>query len=147
MLELLPDSNNCKYKNASTYVKLQDAYVAEKGTTVGGWQQIGYVMKNSSNFYYCGVSASAQTCDDANGYGGTSDITTDTYTAYWTASSKAALNDCTAGSVWSLTTSQNSNSGGLVLYEAAITQGANSVTGACKTLTPNFEKLNTKPAS
>ncbi|MBO4827928.1 MAG: hypothetical protein J5534_00560 [Fibrobacter sp.] len=30
------------------YVKLQDAYVSEKGTAVGSWKQIGYLMKNSN---------------------------------------------------------------------------------------------------
>ena len=30
------------------YVKLQDASVSEKGTAVGSWKQIGYLMKNSN---------------------------------------------------------------------------------------------------
>ena len=29
-------------------MKLQDAYVSEKGTAVGSWKQIGYLMKNSN---------------------------------------------------------------------------------------------------
>ena len=37
---------------AGTYVKLQDAYVAEQGTKVGTWKDIGYVMRNTTNFYY-----------------------------------------------------------------------------------------------
>ena len=41
------------------YVKLQDAYVSEKGTAVGSWKQIGYLMKNSNNFYYCGAATCA----------------------------------------------------------------------------------------
>ena len=125
-------------------MKLQDAYVAEKGTTVGNWKQIGYVMKNSSNYYYCGASASAQTCDDAAGYGSTSTTTYDAYVAYWTASSKATLNDCQANSVWSLTTSANGSSGGMVLYAAAVTGGPD---GNCDVLTPNFLKLNTASAN
>ena len=89
---------------AGTYVKLQDAYVAEVGTHVGRWAQIGYVMNNSSNL----------------------------------ATNVATLNECKNGSLWKLETSQNGSQGGLVLYTA---------TDPCNTLTPNFERLNTKSGS
>ncbi|WP_176421993.1 hypothetical protein [Fibrobacter sp. UWH1] len=38
-------------------MKLQDAYVAEKGTRVGNWKEIGYLMQNTSNFFYCDLAA------------------------------------------------------------------------------------------
>ena len=129
---------------AGEYVKLQDAYVAENGTHVGNWKQIGYLMKSSSNFYYCGSDANACENEDATGYGGTSSTTYSNYVAYWTATSKATLNDCQAKSVWSLTTSQNGSSGGLVLYTAAVTGGDD---GNCDVLTPNYKRLNTAAAA
>lgn len=125
-------------KSSPTYVKLQDAYVAEKGTTVGSWKQIGYSMMSSSNFYYCGENTNACSTEDAKGYGNTTPITTETYTAYWAATNKATLNDCQKNSVWSLTTAQNGSAGGLIVYTAAISDANN-----CEDLTPNFMKLNT----
>ena len=38
---------------ASTYVKLQDAYVSESNM-IGGWKKIGYVMNAATNFTYAG---------------------------------------------------------------------------------------------
>lgn len=38
-------------------MKLQDAFVAEKGTRVGNWKEIGYLMQNTSNFFYCDLAA------------------------------------------------------------------------------------------
>ena len=125
-------------KSSPTYVKLQDAFVAEKGTTVGSWKQIGYSMMSSSNFYYCGADANACETEDPKGYGNTTPITTDTYTAYWAATNRATLNDCQKKSVWSLTTAQNGSAGGLIVYTAAISDANN-----CEDLTPNFMKLNT----
>ena len=126
------------------YVKLQDAYVAENGTHVGNWKEIGYLMMTSSNYYYCGENANACETKDATGYGNTSSASYTGYTAYWTATNIATLNDCQAKSVWALTTSQNGSSGGLVLYDATVTGGDN---GNCDVLTPNFKKLKTKTSS
>lgn len=123
-------------------MKLQDAYVSEKGTTVGSWKQIGYLMKNSNNFYYCG----AETCSastNTDGYGSSTDITTDTYVLAngWRAQNVSTLNDCQANSFWNLATSANSTTGGSILYEATTT-GTD-----CEALTPNFKLLKTKSDS
>ncbi len=123
------------------YVKLQDAYVAENGTHVGSWFDIGYLMKNSSNFYYCNNGSAACTDEgNSDGYSGTKTTknTPTDYVASWNATSIATLNDCAANSTWILTTSQNGDEGGIVLYTATVSSED------CKILTPNFEKLNTK---
>lgn len=125
---------------SSFYVKLQDAYVAENGTHVGSWFDIGYLMKNSSNFYYCNDASKA--CTDAgnsDGYSGTKTTksTPTDYVASWNATNIATLNDCASNSTWTLTTSQNGDEGGIVLYKASVSSED------CKILTPNFEKLDT----
>ena len=118
---------------AGTYVKLQDAYVAEVGTHAGNWANIGYVMSNSNNFVYC---ATATTCGTtaAAGTAGVDETQPTDYVAHWTATTRATLNDCQSASNWTLVTSQNGSQGGLVLYTA---------TNPCTQLTPNFSNLNT----
>ncbi len=121
-------------------MKLQDAYVAEKGTTVSSWKQIGYLMKNSSNFIYCGKASCADN-DNSDGYGSATDITTDAFTgAYWTAHNIATLNDCAAGDNWALSTAANATTGGSILYNGTV---KNTGTFLCEPLTANFEKLIT----
>jgi prepilin-type N-terminal cleavage/methylation domain-containing protein len=129
---------------AGEYVKLQDAFVAEKGTRVGNWKEIGYLMKNSSNFYYCDASSgNCAATSNSTGYAGTASIGDGTYSAWWRATNIATLNDCTANKDWTLQTSQSGSSGGIVLYEAKI-NAQQSATEDCAVLTPNFLKLNTK---
>lgn len=125
-------------------MKLQDAFVAENGTHVGSWFDIGYLMNNSSNFYYCNA-ASGTACtstNNADGYLGTKTTkgTPTDYVASWTATNIATLNDCAANSSWNLTTSQNGDEGGIVLYAATVSKD-------CDILTPNFKKLNTKTSA
>ena len=116
---------------AGTYVKLQDAYVAEQGTKVGTWTEIGYKMANSSNFTYCGTDGETD-CAANDG------STAAAYVAQWKATSAATMNDCPSASTWSLITSQNGSSGGLVNYTAKIENYSK-----CQPLTVNFCKLGT----
>lgn len=127
---------------AGEYVKLQDAYVAEKGTSVGTWKQIGYLMANSSNYNYCDKGSGCEEGDNSKGYG--TEASVSGYVANWTATSVATLNDCPAKSNWTLVTSQNGSAGGLVLYTASVSKGDD---GDCDVLTPNFKRLNTKKSS
>lgn len=114
--------------------------MSEKGTTVGSWKQIGYLMKNSSNFIYCGKTSCASG-DNTDGYGSATDITTDAFTGgYWTAHNVATLNDCAAGDNWKLSTSANNSTGGTILYTATV---SNTGTTLCEMLTASFTKLNT----
>lgn len=127
---------------AGEYVKLQDAFVAEKGIRVGNWKEIGYLMKNSSNFYYCDANQSCKG-SNASGYGATVSVADGTFEAYWTATNVATLNDCVADKNWTLKTAQNGTAGGMVTYEATI-DGKKSTGEDCEVLTPNFLKLDTK---
>ncbi|SHG32264.1 prepilin-type N-terminal cleavage/methylation domain-containing protein [Fibrobacter sp. UWH9] len=130
---------------AGEYVKLQDAYVAEKGIRVGNWKEIGYLMKNSSNYYYCD-QAKGTACTSGNnrdGHGSTGTFVDYDFTATWTATNIATLNDCNANSNWSLTTSGNSSAGGLVTYTATVDNQDNVAGGSCEVLTPNFLRLHT----
>jgi len=120
---------------AGEYVKLQDAFVAEKGVRVGNWKEIGYLMKNTSNFYYCDKASACGASDNTDGYAAQGSVADENYVAYWTATSLAVLNDCAKGSDWNLTTAQNSTSGGTVTYTATPTSGD------CYVLTPSFDKL------
>ena len=130
---------------AGEYVKLQDAFVAEKGIRVGNWKEIGYLMKNSSNFYYCDKTSCAES-DNSNGYASEETINDNDYETAWAATSLATLNDCASGKSWSLETDQNGSAGGMVTYEAKI-NAQKSATDDCAVLTPNFLKLDTKGSS
>lgn len=121
---------------AGEYVKLQDAFVAEKGIRVGNWKEIGYLMKNSSNFYYCdAASGNCQASSNTTGYAGTASVADNNYVATWRATNIATLNDCAANSNWTLVTARNGSSGGMVTYTATPTSGD------CFVLTPNFDKF------
>ena len=121
---------------AGEYVKLQDAYVAEKGTEIGTWKQIGYLMRNSSNFYYDGIAAPTKD-SNADGYG-SGKVTGMSAANAWAAKAVATLNDCVNG-VWNIAISGNTSAGGLVSYTATTSDDNN-----CRqALTPNFTKLTT----
>lgn len=118
-------------KNIAYYVKLQDAFVAEVGTGIGNWTKIGYKMDNSSAFTYGGFKA--------GGTDGTVLLTAGQESA-WTATAIGALNDCIAGSVWSLDVDANASAGGVATYTAKITNNDNN---ECDVLTPNYKRLST----
>ena len=116
---------------AGSYVKLQDAYVAESGA-VGDWGKIGYSMRDGDSFDY----------DDASsGYSNNTVIVEklDGSLKGWKATSKVKLNDCVIGSEWSIALSAaTSSSQGMVNYTTAVTNG-----NGCSDLTPSFSKLTT----
>ena len=123
---------------AGTYVKLQDAYVAEKGTYVGSWTMIGYNMPSSNNFAY----------SDKDLAGGTTEISTLSNKVGWVAKNNAKLNDCVANSEWTITLSEasaaSSSQGSPVTYTAAVPTAGTSGAAAgsdCGALTPNFTKV------
>lgn len=119
---------------ASTYVKLQDAFVAESGTYVGNWTMTGYNMPQSNNFIYTGA------------------IETNTLalsglqaTEGWSATNTAKLNDCPANSKWSISvaeaSTENAAKGSPIAYTAAIPAAQNGSTSDCSQLTPNFTSI------
>lgn len=127
---------------AGEYVKLQDAYLAEKGDSLGSWQKIGYNMFNNSNFDYyedgTKVGDKGYVADNAS-----ASLETGKANA-WGAANKATLNDCpipASGASWKLAVSKNDEIGGSAVYEAT------TVDNNCESLTPSFAKLTTKKSS
>ncbi len=114
---------------AGEYVKLQDAFVSESGTTVGNWTKIGYTMANSASFNYTqgGLSAGTTALEGLDATSG------------WVATAIAKLNDCKAQATWTINVKENKSgagAGGPVLYQAAYSDEPN-----CSPLTPNFQRL------
>ena len=124
---------------ATTYVKLQDAYVSE-ANAVGSWKLIGYVSPGATsastegattNFGYLAANPAAA--------GETAAISTfSSATKVWGARNLVALNDCAAqadaaidAANWTISITGNSN-GNSVSYTAAT---------SCAQLTPTFDKI------
>ena len=124
----------CRDIFTSTYVKLQDAYVAESGINVGNWKTIGYNMPGSNNFTYAQgeVTASTTALKGLKAKSG------------WTATNNAKLNDCAANSQWTITIAEADNAdaskGSPITYNAT-TPAAGDNAGDCAALTPNFTKI------
>ena len=116
---------------AGTYVKLQQAYFSESNK-VGGWTLIGYVGPGESK---TNANGSSQTTNF--NYFGSIDASTSqeqtTAATLWTAASRPALNDCTAGSQW-IVKARTSNAEVLFTAESPALAG-------CKALTPTFDKI------
>ena len=115
--------NVWRRKSTATYVKLQDAYVAETGTGIGGWDKIGYAMPTSSNFKYSGYTANESV-----------ELTSGKDDA-WVAHNNGALNDCVVGDNWKINVEGNSAKGGSAKY--VLPKPADG----CEVLTPNFCKI------
>ena len=114
---------------AGTYVKLQDAFVAEDGVNVGDWTTIGYNMQSSNNFNYT----------ESDLKGGSAALKGLSQKVGWTATNKAKLNDCAANSNWTIKLSESTTAskGSPIVYDAA----APDAKGACNALTPNFANI------
>ena len=116
---------------AGTYVKLQDAYVAEAGVYIGNWTMIGYNMPKSQNFNFTGAITSE-----------TTKIEGLAKTEGWAASNIAKLNDCPAGKNWIMSVQEapagNAAKGSPVKYtpEYDATNGTK-----CSPLTANFTSI------
>ena len=124
---------------AGTYVKLQDAYVAESGTKVGTWTTIGYNMPASKNFTYTGPMEADATLEGLSA------------TIGWQAQNNAKLNDCNKNSAWTIKVAEAGNSdatkGSPIAYTAEVpTATADDGNGACGSLTPNFTTLSSGTA-
>jgi len=124
---------NYEIELVDTYVKLQDAYVAETGAYIGSFIKIGYevpgkkseTLGETTNFKYEEVG----TYVDGTAALGTS------ATLVWQATNLLKLNDC-AGSAanWQL----NVTGGSSGQYTWGTHQGT-----SCDALTPNFKNLGT----
>ena len=132
-------------------MKLQDAYVSEKGDKLGNWNAIGYKMPSSATFHY--YDGSTEITDKT---GKSSEAASDVDLASgispaWQAVPQTALNDCPTGtnSAWIINVTASTSGEG----EAAKTEGGAAIYEAtnsnadCLALTPSFTKLTTKAAS
>ena len=120
-------------------MKLQDAYVAEKGTFAGTWTNIGYNMPASTNFDYSGALAADVALEGL------------TKTKGWSAKNNAKLNDCNKESEWKISIAEASNDdaskGSPIAYFAETPDNAEgSTNGNCASLTPNFTNLSSGAA-
>ena len=120
---------------AGSYVKLQDAYVAESAA-MGNWDKIGYKMRSSETFGYddgAAIKAAVTTNVESLGTKGQDG---------WVATSKVKLNDCNNKSTWTINVKAASNSAqGMVSYTASVSD-AGQATTPCSDLTPSFSKLS-----
>ena len=119
---------------AGEYVKLQDAFISETGTTYGSWKFIGYTMNDNSVFDYSEEHFTAGAADtDVLG----------TATEVWKAQPKANLNDCTsADGYWELKIKQSTVAGDNGAQYEAHVKGDD-----CNVLTPGYGKLDATGAA
>ena len=121
---------------AGTYVKLADAYAAEK-EEIGNFSQIGYVPpgKVSGNTWVTNTFTYSETLTAS-----TSEV--------WTATSNGKMNDCASGKSWTVTTtktgSENTAASGTLTHVAATPDGTS---GACGVLTPSFTAIGNSAGS
>ena len=125
---------------ASTYVKLQQAYISES-VAIGDWGVIGYKgpgdedvksdltgggKSHTTNFEY----TESQTFVNNTVALGSSDI------IGWNAKNLAKLNDCASAINWQVKVKENTNSAGDAEFTATVLNQA-----TCLALAPNFEKI------
>ena len=124
---------------AGTYVKLQDAFVAETGAYYGSWNKIGYIIGSGEACVAAGgctrETSNFTFSEEKSGYvNGTAAMGSSQAT--WAAQNKLKLNDCTSAKNWQLKLEQASSSTqGEYTWEAVNT---------CSELTPNFGNLGNK---
>jgi type IV pilus assembly protein PilA len=107
---------------AGTWIKLQQAYKMETGSFGANAAIISYTAPTSTNFNY----------DPNPGL-------------EWVASSRFGTNECRENTEWIVEFTEGPNSNDPTTVE--IKNAANSSTGGCKALTPNFCKLGGGPGS
>ena len=116
---------------AGTYVKLQDAFFAERNAA-GSFALIGYSVPTSTNFTYTGAIDAANT------------VTVETAKA-WAADNQVKLNECAPGGTsapnWTIKVTPGAPTSAAsagITYKAEV-GGSN---GGCQSLTPNFTAID-----
>ena len=117
---------------ASTYVKMQQAYISEAGTVLGNYKIIGYSTpgegSKTTNFDYTEATR--------NWNDNTVALTTTATANAWQAASRVKLNDCAIGQTWTVSVAASSTNAGEATFTAAVPSGT-----GCDALTPSFEKI------
>lgn len=117
-------------------MKLQNAFVTEKGDKIGSFKAIGYEMNDTQNFKYTSKASFSEE---------TAALPT-TATALWDAEALVALNDCKKASHWSVFAVSSTTGSGLD-YTVGIGNGAAATSGSlatdCSVLTASFAQIGT----
>ena len=121
-----------RYFPFTSYVKLQDAYVAEQGNAIGNFVTIGYTVPGTANAEKTEGSTTNFTFAQVGSYTDGS-ITDASAQEVWTATNKATLNDCTGAANWGLQVTVSTSDGA--------TWKTKALSDDCKALTPNFDKV------
>lgn len=112
---------------AGTYVKLQEAFFAERNA-VGSWTLIGYKAPGDSgvttNFLYT--------------EGNAADSTTGVVEGAWKAKNKTQLNDCASGDNWAIKVTPTAAAASVA---ASVAFDATVANAGCQALTPNFNSI------
>ena len=118
----------------TSYVKLQDAYVAEAATNFGDWTIIGYKApgdnNKTTNFTYAQPAGVK--------YENNSAVLSTTAASVWQASNNAKLNDCPAAANWSMTIATSTVTAGEAVFTPTFLADNKA---NCLPLTPNFETV------
>ena len=117
----------------TSYVKLQDAYVAEVGNAIGNFQLIGYVVPGGKSGETTGNTTNFTYTEEDAGYNADGSIVTANATTVWAAASKTNLNDCKASKSWVLQVTVSVDDGAKWATQV--------LSAGCKALTPNFDKI------
>ena len=127
---------------AGTYVKLQDAFVAEQGMYVGSWTKIGYIGPGTKNADAT-TSTTTFTYSDPGLSAGTTEIQGLAATAGWQATNVAKLNDCPISSTWQVKVAQGSttSNGSMVAYSEEVKAATGGTDDDCAGLTASFDKI------
>ena len=129
---------------AGTYVKLQDAFIAETGTYYGSWNKIGYTAPgqtaagtassatgSTTNFTYTQVGS--YSADE------TATVPSGTGAQVWKAANRLKLNDCPAGENWNIKLEAGGSAAGAVKYTAYYKD--NDSESKCSPLTAAFKNI------
>ena len=119
---------------AGEYVKLQDAFISESGTTWGSWKYIGYNMTSNTNLKYYETGT-----ENGTGSATTATLGSVTTTDPWKAQPATALNECKTGGYWKINIALATSGNG-----AAYTV---STTTNCNVLVPGVGKLDATGAA
>ncbi len=123
---------------AGEYVKLQNAFVSEKGDSVGNWYLIGYNGPGEWSVNASTVTSASGASTQSTNFTYTDNLAPTTIPSEkkvaLTIRNLAKLNDCAIGDNWTLSLGSGSSAG-------EVTYAPNIVGAGCDPLTPSFKQI------
>lgn len=122
---------------AGTYVKLEQAFISERGNALGNWAVIGYAAPGEKTT--SGASTSKTTNFE---YTETATFESDTLALSstdvvgWNAQNNQKLNDCPSQVNWTVSAKASESTSGEATFTAKVVDHTN-----CLALTPSFENV------